>query len=347
MSRIKFTFFILCLAFIMPQAVSANRIIYGNDDRLDYSEASKAQQGLADSVVSIWRKAKIKTFAGDNAHYYLETEPLSESPFKVCSEEKFSNQLSGAFCSGSLVGTDLVLTAGHCTLKYECRDTAVVFGFNENLVKQNASKAVVRDGHTYLPVPRENVYYCSSYPAKFPEDYDIAVMKLNSSVSGRRALVVDGNHLVQVGESVFTIGHPLGSTLKVAGNAGVRFVSYEEPEIFFAADLDTFAGNSGSPVFNTVSKKIIGVLTEGGNDFVPSESGCSNYNVLAADARGGEIIRFVKPALKFLPADKAATGAVNAANRTSAGVRAVSIPSVPVQRNNFKKPVPAINFDGF
>lgn len=347
MSRIKFTAFILGLFLLVPEAAFANRIIYGTDDRLDYGDASKAQQGLADSVVSIWNKEKVKAFPGDNAHYYLETEPLSESPFKVCSEEKFSNQLSGAFCSGSLVGPDLILTAGHCTLKYECRDTAVVFGFNENLVQQNAAKAIVRDGHTYLPVPKENVYYCGSYTAKFPEDYDIAVMKLNRAVSGRKALSADRDHLVQEGESVFTIGHPLGSTLKVAGNAGVRFVSYEEPEIFFAADLDTFAGNSGSPVFNAVSKKIIGVLTEGGNDFVPSESGCSSYNVLAADARGGEIIRFVKPALKFLPAVKAEAAKENTVNRAVPNVRAVGIPAGAVQKGSFKKTVPAINFDGF
>jgi hypothetical protein len=38
---------------------------------------------------------------------------------------------------------------------------------------------------------------------------------------------------------------------------------------FFTANLDTYGGNSGSPVFNADSHEVEGVLVRGDTDFVP------------------------------------------------------------------------------
>ncbi|MGK7898838.1 MAG: serine protease [Xenococcus sp. (in: cyanobacteria)] len=48
-------------------------------------------------------------------------------------------------------------------------------------------------------------------------------------------------------KNVFVIGHPSGLPLKFANGTQVRDHS---PSSFFVANLDTYGGNSGSPVFN-------------------------------------------------------------------------------------------------
>ena len=307
---------IFALLFSASQA-NASRIIYGDDDRQDYASVSSDKKVLANSVVSIWDKAKVVNIGGKNM---LETVKLTESQFKVCKTEKFASQASGAYCSGSLVGDDLILTAGHCTLKKDCRNMAIVFGFNETDISNSIKKQ--SGENTLIEVPNDNVYYCSNIVSSFPDGNDIALIKLDRKVAGRKALNVERNVNMQVGDSVFVIGHPLGSTLKVAGNAHVRFVQQDGFDDFFAADLDAFAGNSGSPVFK--ANKVVGVLTDGGADFNESDGNCNTYYKLAANAPGGESIRFVSPLFKFLP-QAAAQASRNAGYYNAVPV----IPAVP------------------
>jgi hypothetical protein len=71
--------------------------------------------------------------------------------------------------------------------------------------------------------------------------------------------------------------------MKWAGGASVRSVSSSRG--FFAANLDTFGGNSGSPVFDAVEHTVKGVLVRGDTDYVtrdvcrvafvcPTDTGC-------------------------------------------------------------------------
>ena len=62
------------------------------------------------------------------------------------------------------------------------------------------------------------------------------------------------------------IGHPIGLLKKMAGNASVR--SNSNPD-YFIANLDTFGGNSGSPVFNADTHEVEGILVRGDTDFLP------------------------------------------------------------------------------
>ena len=61
------------------------------------------------------------------------------------------------------------------------------------------------------------------------------------------------------------IGHPSGLPTKFAGGAAVR---NNQQNAFFVANLDTYGGNSGSPVFNSNTHAVEGILVRGETDFV-------------------------------------------------------------------------------
>ena len=61
------------------------------------------------------------------------------------------------------------------------------------------------------------------------------------------------------GDAVYTLGHPCGLPLKLASNASVLSAGTSA----FYTDLDTFSGNSGSPVFDAVSNALLGIVIEG------------------------------------------------------------------------------------
>jgi len=69
---------------------------------------------------------------------------------------------------------------------------------------------------------------------------------------------------VSNGTPLMVIGYPNGLPEKVAGGGAVLDASQAG---FYRTNLDTFHGNSGSPVFHAGSAKIVGVLVRGEEDF--------------------------------------------------------------------------------
>jgi V8-like Glu-specific endopeptidase len=108
-------------------SVSAN-VIYGSDGRLDvYQLTDDRLKKLASSTVALVKNSDLSSSANG------VTTILGHnfgSDYNLCSSEKFKEQDTAAFCSGSLVGPDLILTAGHCIETVpDCSETSMVFGF--------------------------------------------------------------------------------------------------------------------------------------------------------------------------------------------------------------------------
>jgi hypothetical protein len=78
--------------------------------------------------------------------------------------------------------------------------------------------------------------------------------------------------MVGNGQAVHVIGHPVGLPAKYAPNATVRD---NAPAAFFVANLDTYGGNSGSPVFNSDTHEVEGILVRGERDFQTTPQGCT------------------------------------------------------------------------
>lgn len=304
---------ITALAFILPSFAKAeDKSIYGEDNRLDYFEAPADMKEMARSVVSLWKNEHVRV-DGNTAR--VATANFGEA-LGLCPSERFREQPVGAFCSGSLVGEDLIMTAGHCVLdEAQCSDTKFVFGY---AVAERGKAAVTA-------FPASDVYSCKKIIKrdldKQPTNTvgligaivgnlldttgpDYALIQLDRKVSGRKPLPINRGSKVKEGAGVFVIGHPVGLPLKVAGDARVRASKFMRAH--FTADLDTFGGNSGSPVFNVRTKLIEGILVRGGTDFVKSPEGCTiSYSVGQNDGKG-EAVTHVSVLKDHIPAFKSA-----------------------------------------
>lgn len=256
----------------------STKVIYGDDDRQDLYQVSDSQKlELAKSTAALIAANRV-TIANGRAR--IATTNYGRD-FGLCRNEPFYAQPMAAFCSGALVGPDLLMTAGHCiTNETECKATKFVFGFS-----------VTQEGVFPAEVASKDVVGCKSIVRREYQagGLDYALIRLDRKITHRASLAINRANDLRAGDSVGVIGHPSGLPTKVAfGASVVRDVSNPE---YFVANLDTYGGNSGSAVFNTITGKIEGILVRGEQDFV-FENGCRRSKVCgAASCRGEDIIR--------------------------------------------------------
>lgn len=287
------------LSILPVLSFAESKSIYGDDNRKEYFQLDAAQKALADSTVSLWKSASVEALNPGGVK--LKTVNFGDR-LNLCPEEKFREQPIGAFCSGALVGPDLIMTAGHCIkTDAQCKDTKFVFGYNLGREGAEATTAL----------PAGNVYGCakvvkrflggepgSDNPAGQNLGADYALVQLDRKVDGRKPLAINRGTKLKNGDGIFVVGHPVGLPLKLADAARVRDFSKVG---YFAADLDTFGGNSGSPVFNTKTKKIEGILVRGDEDFIDSPAGCTTMATYEQTGGRGEDVTKISVLASFIP----------------------------------------------
>lgn len=282
------------LAAVPPRAMGAASLahafkpaaIYGCDGRRDlYAVSDPFQRELARSVVSLFFILDVELDkSGDWAH--LDTQPFAEGASKIlteddlCPGERFRDQRTGSRCSGVLVAPDIVATAGHCVEDARtCGNTRFVFGF-----------ALESRGGPPDVVPANDVYGCRELIAAHPNykeenGPDWALVRLDRPVTDRKPAAINLTGEIEPGAPVFVIGNPANLPLKAAGGARVR---ESHPE-YFIANLDTYHGNSGSPVFNEISGVVEGLLARGEEDW-ELKGDCWVSKVFPEDGGQGETV---------------------------------------------------------
>lgn len=280
---------LLCLTFSISSAFAGNHegVIYGEDDRQDiYQVTNSRDLDLASSTVVLMNADKL-TRSGDQ--YKISADTFGRE-FGLCDSEPFKEQPSGGFCSGSLVGEDLIITAGHCIEDAsECASTKFVFGY-----------AVAKAGVYPTSTLASEVVGCKEIVARKKEaaGADFALIRLDRKVKNHKPLKINRVPDLKAGDHVGVIGHPSGLPVKVAfGKSEVRDVSTTG---YFVANLDTYGGNSGSAVFNTATGLIEGILVRGETDFV-YEGGCRVSNVCKANECRGEDITKIAELVNLIP----------------------------------------------
>lgn len=274
------------LAGGLASAQVNGEVIYGSDDRIDlYQTQNSKLRSLADSTVALIPAASVKAEGGVAR---LTTQPYGPS-MSFCKDEPFYEQVTAAFCSGSLIAPDIVMTAGHCiTSQSSCEGTKFVFGF-----------AVKEKGKMPTSVATKDVYGCKQLLGReqVNDGADWALIKLDRAVSGHTPLKLNQTGVIANKTPIVVIGHPAGLPTKIAGGSEVRDNSKNG---YFVANLDTYGGNSGSAVFNAKTGLIEGILVRGETDYVYRGS-CRVSNVCTSDGCRGEDVTKIGVVTAKLP----------------------------------------------
>lgn len=275
----------LLAVLIVLGAPAAPAMIYGTDDRREaLTSWAKAQ---APAVLLMTGKNFIVD-EGDPRFVKLDFARAAgeNSLINLCSGQRFAEQLTaGINCSGFLIAPDLVVTAGHCIVPYGRSESRATPGCTDFV--WIADFALPADGSA-LKVdrwPREKIFECAEVidgqnpdfssprfaPPVFGDDY--ALVRLKTPAAGRTPLELSRE--LRPPRQLHVMGYPLGLPLKVAGPARVLDEGFAK---FYSANLDTFMGNSGSPVFD--EKGLVhGILVRGyPEDFVSDGAECYTQN---------------------------------------------------------------------
>jgi len=167
---------------------------------------------------------------------------------QLCPGERFADQPSWAFCSGTLVDRDLVLTAGHCLgpdparAAERCRRTRLVFGYH------------LTEGGGLADPRAEEVYACRRVailrqdPGGAGADY--AILQLDRPVERRHpAHVARGP--VEIGERLEAAGYGAGLPLKIEAATVLA-----APASDLLTDSNAFAGASGGGLYDSAGELV-------------------------------------------------------------------------------------------
>lgn len=270
--------------------VNQNHVIYGNDDRKDlYEITNPAYVALSQSTVALMKASDLTQ--NSSGMLMIHADPLIKR-LGVCKTEAFATQPSGAFCSGSLIGRNLILTAGHCIIdQEECNTTRFVFGYDVN-----------QKGNFPNSTQESEVYSCKSiiHREQNGTGADFGIIEMDREVVGHEPLKLAdrSNSCIEKNAKLLMIGHPSGLPTKLDDGGTVRDPN---PNGYFVATTDSYGGNSGSAVINLSSQLVEGVLVRGESDFV-AQGACKISKVCAPDACRGEDVTKISSVSPFIPA---------------------------------------------
>lgn len=278
----KFTTLLAILACTQVSAI--DKVIYGDDDRVHLNDSEvAAYKELARSTSAMIPNSKLE-LKYEGLLTLVKGKTLEES-MKVCKDEKFSQVMTAANCSGFLVAPNQIVTAGHCIKNdFDCSNNKWVFDFRQDMLDQ---------GQDQLFVDTNNVYSCKkiiSRKLNRTSKNDYALIELDREVKGRKPLKFRSEGKIEDNDPLVVIGHPSGLPTIIADGANVR---KNDNDFFFQANLDTFGGNSGSAVFNAKTNTVEGILVRGETDYkYDSEAKC--YRVFKCkddECRGEDVTR--------------------------------------------------------
>jgi V8-like Glu-specific endopeptidase len=266
--RQTFLFNILTL-FILNQNVQAKlfsfdklntEAIYSKDDREFVSiKSSPLIKKLSQSIAIIVNNEDLTKINSSTFKINKKSE-IGDAPdsLNICKSEKFSSNLTINGCTGFLIGDKILVSAGHCFMSdSDCQSKSIIF---DDLIINEKTNSVIS--------LKKNIFKCSkviSSEFDFDAKKDFSIIELDRSTKRSYLSLNNNQENLKLNDSVFMIGHPLGNALMYSKNSAVT--ENELNSTIFKSAINSFEGNSGSPVFNATTNKVEGILVYGEEDF--------------------------------------------------------------------------------
>ncbi len=248
-----------------PRATSYVLGADGVDHRVELQDVQNQTHLMqARSVACLTMKSQLaKTASG----YAIASHvPTLGRRFNLAAGENFADQPAFRGGTAFLVGNKrYVLTAGHCLfdelagVRLNEKDFRLVFDF----AVSNGTTKTEFDASLVYKVKSVVGFEFNLYnPDKAP---DWALLELDRDVEGRDPLEMHFHCKPSEGKSVHMWGHPSGLPMKITDRAAIkgRASAPRLPDTRFPTSLNAFSGNSGSPVFDSATNKVIGILVSG------------------------------------------------------------------------------------
>jgi hypothetical protein len=247
-----------------------NKVIYGKDDRepvfYDVNNINiSAGEYMDDAkkVVAIIPRYNLRRDAA-TGNYIIYPKGIFKNEYNLCDKERFCNEPVTAHCTGFCVSPTQIVTASHCIDRATMRNFYFVFDY---LADSNGNYSNI--------VPADKVYQAIAYEEGSPNhpNTDFAIIRIDKTIPQYRIARVNRNVNYDPNQAgpYHVIGFPCGIPMKLAPNAVFRS---EIDQNFFVINSDTYGGNSGSPVFNTISHEVEGILVQGYQDFKLNTGQC-------------------------------------------------------------------------
>lgn len=268
--------------------------IYGDDNRRLVSELEESEDSLKELSRSVLAQVpRWRVTSEDKFSYTIQTKSL-EKGLNFCPDEKFASLPLVSSCSAFLIASDLLLTAGHCVKdKFDCQKNFWVLDYNDDL-------GFAADGKN-VRIDKEKVVTCDKLISLQENSrLDYALIKINRKVEDRKNFSIRKIGKVSNDATLSVIGHPMGLPKIIAGQARIRNNSLPYT---FSTNADTFSGNSGSPVVNTETLQVEGILIRGDSDFqMDLDLGCNRaYHCADNECKGETVLRTTELPFKFFP----------------------------------------------
>ncbi len=252
----KYILSAMLLALVSTSILAANKSIYGEDNRIDYTELKDEKLKIqAQATAAMIPSNLIREIDDETSR--IKGKMLSQ--YGICEYERFSRQVAAADCSGFLIAPDLIVTAGHCVKsRADCSFWRWVFDYRTSKNYKIGRK---------LRVATDKIYNCKEViVSKLDTETgdDFAIIRLNRPVLDRAPLLIRKSGEVAKEAKLSVIGYPSGLPVKYAN--GATIVSNDHAK-YFLATLDTFQGNSGSAVINDKTGVVEGILVRGNEDY--------------------------------------------------------------------------------
>ncbi len=184
----------------------------------------------------------------------VDTSVIMGQQYGLCRDEPYWTQPSACFCTAFLVDSNIVATAAHCIQYLNLDEIKFILGFE--LANQKGKVDYKIEGRDIFTAT-EVIGRSESQPL------DFVLLRIDRAASAQKVLKV-ATLPAAFGDSVYAIGFPSGLPMKVAG---IGTVTQKEGNAFFYSNIDTYEGNSGSPVFSAKTHEVVGILIEGDQDF--------------------------------------------------------------------------------